>query len=164
MSLDNAKNFAKATVSTGYGAGATSIVLNSGGGAKLPTAPFNLVWWNATDYSDPSDDPNVEIVRCTNKSGETLTITRAQEGTSASSKNTAGKTYKVIAPLTAKVINTDIPAIGLSVIEKTGGIIDDSNLAFTFASKPTFIAVNTSIIRENHGWTWNSGTLTATLT
>jgi hypothetical protein len=106
--MDNAKNFAKVTVSTGYDAAATSIVLVSGDGAKLPTPPFNVVWWNYTDYPDPSDDPNKEIVRVTAISTDTLTVTRAQEGTSASTKNTSGKTYKMIAGITAKVINTDI--------------------------------------------------------
>lgn len=116
MSLDNAKNFAKVTVSTGYDAAATSIVLTTGHGAKLPTAPFNVVWYNSTDYSDPSDDPNVEVVRVTAISTDTLTVTRAQESTSASTKNTSAKTYKMIAGLTAKVINTDIPGLAPSGI------------------------------------------------
>ena len=101
MALDNAKNFALATVSTGYNAAATSIALTAGHGAKLPSVSFNAVWWNFTDYSNPSDDPNVEIVRVTAISTDTLTITRAQEGTSASTKNTGGKTYKLLAGLTA---------------------------------------------------------------
>lgn len=74
----------------------------------MPSVSFNAVWWNATDYADPSDDPNVEIVRVTAISTDTLTVTRAQESTSASTKNTAGKTYKMIAGLTAKAINTDL--------------------------------------------------------
>lgn len=108
MALDNAKNFAKVTVSTGYDASATSIVLSASEGAKLPSVSFNAVWYNSTDYADPSDDPNVEIVRVTARSTDTLTVTRAQESTSASTKNTGGKTYKMIAGLTAKAINTDI--------------------------------------------------------
>lgn len=108
MAIDNAKNFAKVTVSTGYDASATSIVLTTGHGTKLPTAPFNVVWWNSTDYPDPSDDPNVEIVRVTGVSTDTLTVTRAQESTTGSTKNTSAKVYKMIAGLTAKVINTDI--------------------------------------------------------
>lgn len=109
---DVAKNFAKCTVSTGYDAAATSIVLSSGHGAKLPTVPFNITWYNATDWPDPSDDPNVEIVRVTTISTDTLTVTRAQEGTSASTKNTASKTYKMIAGFTAKVMNTDEQNLG----------------------------------------------------
>ena len=108
MALDSAKNFSKVTVSTGYDAAALSVVLTTGHGTKLPAAPFNVVWWNSTTYSDPSDDPNVEICRVTLISTDTLTITRAQEGTSASTKNTVGSVYKMIAGLTAKVINTDI--------------------------------------------------------
>jgi hypothetical protein len=107
---DAIKNFAKVTVSTGYNAAATSIVLTSGGGAKLPAVPFNLVWWNVTDYPDPSDDPNVEIVRVTAISTDTLTVTRAQESTSASTKNTAGKTYQMIQAPTAKTITDLVPA------------------------------------------------------
>lgn len=112
MAIDNTKNFAKATVSTGYDNVATSIVLTGGHGAKLPTAPFNVVWYDSTTYPDPSDDPNVEIVRVTVVSTDTLTVTRAQEGTSASTKNTASKTYKMLAGLTAKVINTDLQNLG----------------------------------------------------
>lgn len=106
--IDLAKNFAKATLSTGYDASATSIVLSSGHGARFPAVPFNATWYNSTDYPDPADDPNVEIVRVTAISTDTLTITRGVEGTSASTKNTANKTYKLLAGLTAKVINEDV--------------------------------------------------------
>lgn len=110
-SLDAAKNFAKATVSAGFTSGATTITVSSGHGARLPAAPFTATWWNATDYSDPSDDPQVEIVRVTNVASDTLTVTRAQEGTAAGAKNAAGKTYKLIVGLTAKHISTDLPAL-----------------------------------------------------
>lgn len=108
MALDPVANFAIVTVSTGYDASATSIVLTSGHGAKLPsTFSYNLVWWNSTDYGSPADDPNVEIVRVTNRSTDTLTVTRAQEGTTAVTHNTSAKTYKMILGVTAKMI-TDI--------------------------------------------------------
>lgn len=105
--LDPVTNFAKVTVSTTYGAADTSIVLSAGEGAKLPApatdGSFNLVWWNWTDYKDPADDPNKEIVRVTARSTDTLTVTRAQEGTSASTKNTASKTYKMALAPTKKL-------------------------------------------------------------
>lgn len=107
MSFDSVANFIKVTPSTGYSAGATSIVLDAGQGATLPLTPFNMVWWNASSYPDPSNDPNVEIVRITIVSTDTLTVTRAQEGTVASAKNTAGATYSMILGPTAKTI-TDI--------------------------------------------------------
>ncbi len=117
MGLDSVRNFAKGTVSQGYASGVTSIVLSTGDGAKFPNPGVNgdlafpLVWWNYTDYADPSDDPSVEIVRCTARTTDTLTIVRAQEGTADVNHNTGGKTYKVILALTAKMI-TDINTAG----------------------------------------------------
>jgi len=108
--MDAFKNFAKGIVSTGYDASAVSITLTAGHGARFPAAPFNATWWNASDYPDPSDDPNVEIVRVTNIATDTLTVIRAQEGISASTKNTAGKTYKLVAGLTAQSLNSDLRA------------------------------------------------------
>lgn len=105
--MDIAANFVKVTVSTGYDNLATSIVLNTGQGALLPTlTPFNLVWYNSTTYASPSDDPNVEIVRVTGIATDTLTVTRGQESTTASNKNTVAATYKMILAATALVFNT----------------------------------------------------------
>lgn len=112
--MDAAKNFAKGTLTTGYDDVATSIVLNTGDGARFPAAPFNAVWWNATDFPDPADDPAVEIVRVTAISTDTFTITRGQEGTTAQTHELEGKVYKLIAPLTAKAINTEILPMSLS--------------------------------------------------
>jgi hypothetical protein len=105
--LDSIVNFGRVTVSTGYNNTATSIALTSGKGAILPASGnYNLVWWNSTAYSDPSFDPNVEIVRVTAGQGtDTLTVTRAQEGTSASNKNTGGATYTMTLSFTAKMLS-----------------------------------------------------------
>lgn len=116
MALDPTANFAKVEVSTGYDASATSIVLTTGEGAKLPgTQNYNLVWWNATDYPDPADDPNKEIVRVTARTTDTLTVTRNQESSGASTKNTGSKTYNMVLSITKKMIDdieTDIAAGG----------------------------------------------------
>jgi hypothetical protein len=131
MTLDSVQNFIKLTVSTGYGETDTTIVLTSGG-SSLPSPSFNVTWWNSTDYPDPSDDPNAELVRITAVSGNTLTVVRAQEGTAASTKNTAGKTYTLILGITAKMI-TDIG----SNLQKpwrlvnVDGDIDGTNTTFT---------------------------------
>ena len=108
--VDQVANFKKVTVSTGYNNTATSIVLATGQGAELPDPSgdnYNVVWWDSTNYNDPADDPNVEIVRVTAKSTDTLTVTRNQEGSGASNKNNADATYKMILAPTAKTI-TDI--------------------------------------------------------
>lgn len=126
MPLDNFKNNAKVTVSLGYDAAATQIVLQAGDGTKVPTVPCNGEWWNSTDFADPTDDPNKEIVRLTTQTAtDTFTIVRAQEGNSAQTHNTAGKVYKMVIGLTAKTLNTDIPATYTAynaTMTTTGGV------------------------------------------
>lgn len=112
LALDPVTNFGKVTVTTGYSNTDTAIALVSGHGARLPVpltdGDFNLVWFDNTLYSDPSDDPNVEIVRCTTRAVDSLIIIRGQEGTIATNKNTVGHTYKMILAPTKKMF-TDIP-------------------------------------------------------
>lgn len=106
--MDAATNFAKVTVDGGYDDSVTEIDVIFSASNPFPVPPFNAVWWNATDYPDPADDPGVEIVRVTAQVDITLTITRGQEGTGAQDHNVAGKTYKLIAGLTARTINEEL--------------------------------------------------------
>ena len=103
MSFDNHKNFAYSTVATAPSpaSSGTSLVVQSGDGAKFPTAPFNATIWPAG--SQPST-ANAEIVRVTAKSTDTFTITRAQESSSAQSIAIG---YQIAATITAKTM-TDI--------------------------------------------------------
>lgn len=137
--LDAVKNFAKVQVSTGYDADDTSIVLAAGEGAKLPAPStdgnFNLVWWNYTDYRDPSDDPNKEIVRVTARTTDTLTVVRPAVGNSyngegsentASTKNTGGKTYMMALVPTYKILKQIADLLEVPVFSD-GGMIKDNN-------------------------------------
>lgn len=103
--LGSSKNFALVEVSGLYDASATEITLQTGEGAKLPNpstdGSFSVVWWNVTDYPEVVNDPNKEIVLVTARTGDVITITRAQEGTSASTKNVSGRTYKMANTFTA---------------------------------------------------------------
>jgi len=91
------RNFAVVDVDGGYTSGDTSITLQSGEASKLPDpsseGSFWLVWWDASSYTNPTDDPNREIVLVTAISGDTLTVTRGTQGTAATDKNSG--TYKM---------------------------------------------------------------------
>lgn len=120
--FDPAINFGLGTVFLPYVAADISIDLVTGDGARFPDpgvmGAYNVTWWNASAYANPSDDPLREIVRVTAKLVDTLTITRAQEGTAASNKNTALATYKISLGFTKKTyddITTAINAINPSV-------------------------------------------------
>jgi hypothetical protein len=148
--MDAIKNFAKAIVDGNYDSSATSIDVAGGHGARLPAVSFNAVWWNITDYPDPSDDPGVEIVRVTAISTDTLTITRAQEGTAAGDHNVAGKTYALVAGLTARTITDmlgDVFGSGTAVLVDTVG--DTIELRQSASSTISLAASNTVI--ENTG-------------
>ena len=88
-------------VSMGYDRTETNIILNEGYGSLLPdpstTGSFNIVWWNASDYLDPIDDPFIETVRCIARIGDNLIILRSQEGTLATDKNLPEKILKILA-------------------------------------------------------------------
>lgn len=164
--LDVAKNFARVEVSIGYNSAATTIVLTTGDGAKLGPVPFNVVWWDKTNFTDPSLDPNVEVVRVTAISTDTLTVTRAQEGTTATNKNTGGAVYNMIAGLTAKTVNAYsghvvyMPATWPAMIGKiqaTGGNV-------TTGVKMIVTAVGQSIAGLRVGWPGGQGAKTVLVT
>jgi hypothetical protein len=133
--LDAVANFVQVQASTGYSSSATSIALQSGQGSKLPATPFNIIWWNSTDYPNPANDPNVEIVRVTNVTGDTLTITRAQESTTATNKNTATKTYSLVLGITAKMIS-DIAAQTANGVPVENEVVSGSGTSWTLANTP----------------------------
>jgi hypothetical protein len=80
-------NNAFGTLAAGINSSATSITLTSGQGARFPTL-------SAGDYFyatliDTSN--NLEIVKCTARSGDVLTVTRAQESTTARAYSTGDR-------------------------------------------------------------------------
>ena len=126
LALDPVVNFGKVTVSPiGYTT-ETAIALLADHGTRLPDpsplvdGPFNLVWYNSSQYADPADDPNVEIVRCIIKAVDSIVIDRGQENTSISNKNSVGDTYKMILAPTKKMF-TDIPIDAQSRVNSSVG-------------------------------------------
>ena len=72
-------NNAFSTLASGIGTGDTSLTVDSGDGALFPS-PTGADYFYATLIDTAN---NLEIVKCTARSTDTLTITRAQEGTTA---------------------------------------------------------------------------------
>src|SRR3990167_7469880 len=103
--VDAHKNFAISAVSTAPSpaASGTSLVVTAGHGARFPAVPFNAVIWPTGTAPTPA---NAEVVRVTNIATDTLTITRAQE---ASSARTVVVGDQIAAAITAKAL-TDIEA------------------------------------------------------
>jgi hypothetical protein len=100
QTIDPVTNFGKAQVSGGYNDAVTQITVVSGYGSRFPSpstdGQFNLVWWDSKTYGDPSDDPNREIVRVSDRTGDVLTIERGVEGTTPKNHNTPGRSWSVV--------------------------------------------------------------------
>jgi hypothetical protein len=115
-SFDGHKNLAYSAVATAPSpaTSGTSLVLTTGGGALFPAAPFNAVIWPGGGAT--ASQANAEIVRVTAISTDTLTIIRAQEGTTAQS---IGVGYQAALTATAKVF-TDLET---AVNATLGGVL-----------------------------------------
>lgn len=81
---DTVKNLSLTSVATAPSpaVSGTSLVVAAGEATRFPAVPFYATVWPAGALADPS---NAEIVRVTAVATDTLTITRAQGGTSARS-------------------------------------------------------------------------------
>lgn len=153
--LDSFTNFGIGTLSAGITSGATSLSVTAGQGARFPNPtgsvqPFEAVIYDATNYTNPSDDPNHEIVRCTARSTDTLTITRAQEGTSAVAHNTAATTYKIALTNTLLCVQKLAAGLGTYAGTDTGAAnayvttISTYAPSLTSGMQVTFLPANTN--------------------
>lgn len=134
MAFDPHKNFAYSTVATAPSpaTSGTSLVVAASDGAKFPTPPFNATVWPAAAQPTAA---NAEIVRVTAgpPGGDTFTVTRAQESTSARAI-LAGD--QIAATITAKTITdievaaSDLPGNVISFGADPTGVAD-STAAFT---------------------------------
>lgn len=106
---DAHKNFAYSTVATAPSpaTSGTSLTVASGDGTKFPSVPFNVTIWPAS--SQPTT-ANAEIARVTGRSTDTLTIVRAQEGSSA---RTVTVGDQISATITAKTLADIEPGAAL---------------------------------------------------
>lgn len=107
--MDELRNFAKVETSGVYGASEGRITLTTANLNLLPSSGsgiFTAVWYNATDYPRVLNDPNREIIQVTGTAGTNdLLVTRGYDGTTASTKNTANKTYKLNSLVTSADLN-----------------------------------------------------------
>jgi len=163
MSFYPRTNFAKGNLSgTLPDISATSITLSAGKGTLFPDpdtdGSFPAVLWDWTDYPDPSDDPNVEIVLVTDKITDTFQITRAQEGTAAAAHNTSGKTYRIALVPTAAVIQQLIDAT--MTVETPIGSVNGVNVTFTVTAEPKWIVADGVVLFDSLGYVYSVLTVT----
>ena len=102
----------------------TSLTITTGQGTLFPTVPFNITIWKSDENASLA---NAEIVRVTNIVGDVLTMTRAQESSTA---RTIVAGDKIALTITAKSFtdieeNIDQPVKQLSSPEFLGLYLAD---------------------------------------
>jgi hypothetical protein len=173
MPLDTITNFGYGTLASGINGAVTSATLTTGHGARFPASNFNVVIWNATDYTNAAAAyyaGEAEIVRVTSRSSDTLTITRAQEGTAAVTHNTAAKTYAVSLSLTKKtydeigtVSSVGITAPAAGITSSGGPVTGSGNITLALANDLAAVEgiASTGLAARTASDTWAVRTITA---
>lgn len=129
-------NFAKGQVSGSHSDVVTTITLATGHGARFDGAsvanPRKVVVWEASAFDDPADAFNdspskAEILHQTGRSGDDLTVVRAQEGTSGLDMTDTSKTYFFMGVPTEEFFSSQIAWTNVLAHGATGdGVTDDT--------------------------------------
>lgn len=156
--MANFKNGAIATILTPpSGTSGTSTVVNSGQGANYSaTFPFYATAYPPGVIPMPS---NWEIVRVDARSTDTLTIVRAQKGSTA-------RTWSAGWILANAVYDDDLFTSSLSAPEVLGGTPNNSTTAFTLSQVYTMVNIfkNGRLMREGAGNDYTISGTTVTFT
>jgi hypothetical protein len=129
-------NNASAVLNAELTAVATTLVLNSGQGSEFP-APVAGQYFLAT-ITQFSSETTWEVVRVTARTGDTLTIERAQESTTAQLWPIGSKCeMRVTAGMLAAMANSGSAAI---VVSGPTSVVANSGAAYTILAKDAFFA------------------------
>ena len=93
MALDQIQNFVRGELSESIDSEQTSIDVEDESVFPSPPAEYNLVIYDAGNFSRATKDPNVEIVRVTDVTDDTLTVERGQENTDASNHPSSAEIF-----------------------------------------------------------------------
>jgi hypothetical protein len=108
---------------------AVTLNVTNGEGTNFPsTFPFLITLWDETTYPDPTDDSGMEIVKCTARTTDALTIVRAQEGT-GDVAHALGERVAML--ITAGILNDATYGISTKIdtVETNADVTDAVNIA-----------------------------------
>lgn len=138
-------------------ASATTLTVNGGSGTLFPN-PTGGNYFMLTLISQSSG--NMEIVQCTARSGDTFTIVRAQEGTTAQAfaigdavqlRITAGSLQTFANPV---VVNSVAAGTGIGVSSSTGNVtISNTGVTNINAGSGITVSANTGTVTVSNSLT-----------
>lgn len=107
------KNNAASRLASSITAGATTLTVTTGEGGRFPSLGAGD-WFPVTIIKD---DGTLEVVRCTARSGDVLTITRAQEGTAALAFSAGDRVQLRLTVAVIQALQADTAAAAASAAE-----------------------------------------------
>lgn len=137
-------NNASSTLAAPISSAATTLELAAGGGAKFPALGAGQVF--TLSLTDAATGLVNEIMLCTGRAGDTLTVTRAQEGTTAVPWTTGDFSNNFLTAGTAALFLQGTGALGTmaeqnaNAVAITGGAVSGVEIASTrgnTASRPS---------------------------
>jgi hypothetical protein len=138
-------NFASTTLASGISAGATSIPLAAATGALFPSLSGGQYFYGV--LIDAATGSIKEVVKATARSTDTITATRAQDGTSASAF-IAGDKFELRLVAAAENLNIRSDEVILTA-NKTLSVTNSLTLSGTDSTTMTFPTTNATIARTD---------------
>ena len=141
----NMSNGAYSTLASGISAVATSLSVASGTGSRFPSSNFYVSVYDSiySNWASAYQSGAGEIMLCSSRSTDTLTVTRAQGGTTAVAFNTTGRTYRIENNVTAEAFNV--------ATASASGLVSTS--AQTFGGVKTFNdGINAGVASTTDGY------------
>lgn len=163
MALKFANN-AATTLAAGIASGATSITVATGAGALFPTlAAGDHFYATLVDSAQ-----NIEIVKVTARSTDTLTVVRAQEGTSARTYSSGDKIELRLTAAALAEIGAGGGSATLTIDNKTGAytVVAGDLGKIINCTSGTFTVSLTAAATLGAGfncWIWNTGSGVVTI-
>lgn len=127
-----AANNASARLATSVTVEDLAIQLSTGEGAVFPT-PTAGDYFMITVFEQTGDAFNMEIMKCTHRDGDVLTVARAQEGTSAIAFSVSGRVENRFTAGMYNAMGDEVRAIAQSVQQQ----LDNKQDKLTFDTTPT---------------------------
>lgn len=165
MAFLRKKNCARTTINQIGGLDASALSLIVADASELPNSgDFLITIWDKVVYPCPCDDPNNEIVKVTDVSGNTLTIIRGQEdtigavhanGQAVEMLITAGTFEEIENAISA---SSNIPIIGEDLTSQIDGIKDTFTISSSYLANTTTVYLGGQRLRRGFGYTEETDT------
>lgn len=157
------KNNARSTLAVALGISDTTLTVVDA--TKFPnTFPFLITIWNKTQYPNPSDDANVEIIEVTSSAGSNIfNVVRGKENTSATTHSISNAVEMLITAGTFEQIEDAIDTLsvataghGIDVSVDNEISVDETELTSNLIpfSKSGFTSTNIEDAIEEANYKW----------